>query len=46
MFDKFFQGNTYYVDWNYVMTIPEFQKLKECEQNPKWHSEGNALEHT
>ena len=46
MFDKFFIGNSYFVDWDYVMTIPEFQKLKECEQNPKWHSEGNALEHT
>lgn len=30
----------------YLKTIPEIAKLSECEQNPKWHSEGNVLNHT
>ena len=32
--------------WNYIETIPEFAKLKECKQNPKWHSEGDVFTHT
>lgn len=34
------------IDWTYVESIPEFAKLKECQQNPKWHSEGTAWDHT
>ena len=44
--DRFFVKDTYLIDWDYVESIPEFAKLKECEQNPVWHSEGNAWEHT
>lgn len=33
-------------NWDVIEKIPEFAKLKECEQNPKWHSEGNAAIHT
>lgn len=36
----------YYVDWDVVDTIPEFQKLKTIEQSPEWHAEGNAYIHT
>ena len=32
--------------WDIIETIPEFAVLKTCEQNPKWHSEGNAYKHT
>jgi putative nucleotidyltransferase with HDIG domain len=32
--------------WDVIENIPEFAKLKECEQSVKWHSEGNAWEHT
>ena len=32
--------------WDVIETIPEFAVLKTCEQNPKWHSEGNAYKHT
>ena len=32
--------------WDVIENIPEFAILKTCEQNPKWHSEGNAWEHT
>lgn len=32
--------------WDVIESIPEFAKLKECEQSVKWHSEGNAWEHT
>ena len=34
------------INWDFLETIPEFAVLKECEQNPKWHSEGNVLNHT
>lgn len=46
MLEKFFKKDDYKVNWKYVEAIPEFAKLKECEQNPKWHGEGNAWEHT
>ena len=45
-YEKLFKEGDYKIDWEYVESIPEFAKLKECEQNPKWHSEGNAWEHT
>ena len=32
--------------WDVIDTIPEFAELKTCEQNPKWHSEGDAYKHT
>lgn len=32
--------------WDKILEIPEFKKLQECEQNPKWHREGNAFNHT
>lgn len=32
--------------WDVIEKIPEFAVLKTCEQNPRWHSEGNAWEHT
>ena len=34
------------IDWEFMESIPEFAKLGECQQNPKWHSEGTALQHT
>lgn len=33
-------------NWNIISTIPEFAKLKECQQSAKWHSEGTAWDHT
>ena len=45
-FDKYFKYCDYKINWDYVDKIPEFQKLKECEQNPVWHAEGNAYIHT
>ena len=32
--------------WNIIEKIPEFALLEKCEQNPKWHSEGNVLKHS
>lgn len=46
MLDKFFIGDTLQLDWDYIDSIPEMVKLKDCEQNPKWHGEGTAYEHT
>lgn len=37
---------TFTYDWDKIERIPEFAKLKECEQSPKWHKEGNAWIHT
>ena len=37
---------TFTYNWDKIESIPEFAILKECEQNPTWHSEGNAWIHT
>lgn len=31
--------------WKKIWKIPEFAKLKECQQSPKWHKEGNVDKH-
>lgn len=36
----------YYINWEFVESIPEFAKLKTIEQSPEWHAEGNAWVHT
>lgn len=46
VFKKFFVPGTQELDWAYIESIPEFAILNSCEQNPKWHSEGNAMAHT
>lgn len=33
-------------NWKKIKKIPEIAKLAECKQNPRWHSEGDALKHT
>ena len=43
--ERYFIGDTLSVNWKYVKSIPEFAKLKTCEQNPRWHGEGNVWEH-
>ena len=35
-----------FYDWKKIEKIPEFATLKKCEQNPRWHREGNAFVHT
>lgn len=32
--------------WDNIWSIPEFAILKTCNQNPKWHGEGNVMNHT
>ena len=34
------------IDWEFINRVPEMVRLHECEQNPVWHSEGNAFKHT
>lgn len=46
VFEKYFIEDTAKLNWDYVDTIPEFIRLKECQQNPKWHGEGTAYQHT
>ena len=36
----------YFVDWKEVESNVYFTSLKGCQQNPKWHQEGNAFVHT
>ena len=48
--ERFFKhdvnGNpTMELDWDYIDAIPEFSALEKCEQNKKWHGEGNVLQH-
>ena len=44
--ENWYDQQTKQINWSFVETVPEFARLAECQQNPKWHSEGNALEHT
>ena len=37
---------TFEYQWDVIENIPEFAQLKNCEQNPRWHSEGSAWNHT
>ena len=34
------------LDMNFLCSIPEFNILSSCEQNPRWHKEGNVMNHT
>lgn len=45
LFKEFFNGESLKLNWKYIDTIPEFKKLKDCQQTPKWHLEGNAYQH-
>lgn len=37
---------TFEYHWDVIETINGFASLKGCEQNPRWHAEGDAWEHT
>jgi len=43
--DKLIDFENLEYKWDEIEKIPEFKKLKKCEQSPKWHGEGNAWEH-
>lgn len=45
---NFIQKNLYpcTLDIEYLNSIPEFKMLSNCEQNPRWHDEGNAQQHS
>lgn len=45
MLEKIFNADGQ-VNWEGVMAVPEFETLQWCEQNPRWHSEGDVLRHT
>lgn len=44
--NKLINFKTFEYNWDEILKIHEFKKLKNCEQNPKWHSEGDAFAHT
>lgn len=44
---RFFISENGEIDWvKLCETYPEFEKLKNVPQSPKWHAEGNAFIHT
>lgn len=43
---KIINIENYRINWVAVEAIPEFSKLKDAQQNPIWHNEGDAFEHT
>lgn len=46
IFEKYFKGDTTVLNEDYILSIPEFAKLKDCQQNPRWHAEGDVWKHT
>lgn len=46
VFSKFFIKDTIEINWEYVMTIPEFQRMEGCKQPERWHMEGDVMNHT
>lgn len=46
LINEILELQTVTVKWDKVSEIPEFKKLEESEQNPYWHGEGNAMNHT
>ncbi len=43
---QIYNPETNTIDFDLVLQIPEFQKLKETPQHSWWHEEGDAWEHT
>lgn len=46
IFDRFFKEDSNELKMRVVNSIPEIQQLKQCEQSPIFHQEGNAYNHT
>lgn len=46
--NQFFNNNDVYqgINWEFILTIPEFKKLIDTPQNVIWHREGNVFIHT
>lgn len=46
LYDCFKKDVPLAIDWKRIEQIPEMIALKNCQQSPKWHQEGNAWVHT
>lgn len=44
--ERLIDFKNYSYNWKKIERVDEFAVLKKCEQNPRWHAEGNAWEHT
>lgn len=44
--EHFYNRTTGKLNLDFIKSIPEIDVLNTCEQNPKWHAEGNAFSHT
>lgn len=42
----FFIGESFELNWDFILELPHFCDMENTQQNPRWHSEGSALEHT
>lgn len=34
------------INWEYVWELPHFREMEKTQQNPRWHMEGNVMQHT
>ena len=34
------------INWEYVWELPYFREMEKTQQNPRWHMEGNVMQHT
>ena len=44
--DDFFVKDTIEINWNFVWGLPHFCEMRNTQQNPRWHMEGTAKDHT
>lgn len=43
--NDFIDIDTLTYKWDFIWSVPEFVRLKDCKQNLRWHSEGNVDKH-
>lgn len=44
--DDFFIKDTIEINWDFVWKLPHFCEMRNTQQNPRWHMEGSAKDHT
>ena len=44
--EDFFIKDTININWDFVWKLPHFCEMRNTQQNPRWHMEGTAKDHT
>lgn len=44
--ENFFIEDSLEIDWDFVWGLHHFKNMRETQQNPRWHMEGDVLQHT